>query len=168
MAWGGGFARFLQMPRVFTYGPDALQGKMFDRIGPTDFVGPARLSGHRLVFDKPNMKNPEEGLVNVQPDPSSQVAGAVFEISRKQMELLDGFFGGYQQAEVEVLGPDETAIRATTWTARRTKPGLRPSREALEDTRKAIEENGSEGVELPDFDPLPDPTENDPAEETPR
>src|SRR5262245_39103470 len=50
------------MTLVFTYGPDTLQARMFDRVGPSDFLGTAVLEGFQLVFDKPNMKDKNEGL----------------------------------------------------------------------------------------------------------
>lgn len=147
------------MPRVFTYGPDALQGKMYDRVGPTEFIGPATLSGYRLIFNKPNMKDPREGLSNLQEDDDGEVVGALFEISRKQMEVLDGFFGGYQQEEVRVKAP-EGVVKATTWVARRTKSNLKPRAEALALTQQAHTENGGEEpLSLP-FDPLPEPEQD--------
>jgi len=129
------------MPKVFTYGPDALQGKMFDRIGPTDFLSVAVLSDHELVWNKPYIKDPDQGLPNVVPAEGKSVEGALFELSRKQLEMLDGFFGGYQQEDVRVQTPDGHKVTATTWTARRTKRGLQPSPSALADATQAAEEN---------------------------
>lgn len=138
------------MPRVFTYGPDALQAKMYDRIGATEFVSGAVLPSHRLVFDKPNMKDDREGLVNFTEDPDHEVRGGLFEITRRQLEVLDGYFGGYGQQDVRVVLPDGETEKAVTWVARRTKRGLLPSFEAVEDSRKALIENGV----MPEPDPF--------------
>lgn len=90
------------MPLVFTYGPDAVQGRMFDRIGPTEFLGPAVLDEHELVFDKPNMKNKDEGLANLRAAEGKSVLGSLFELNAKQVEQLEGFFGGYERKSVKV------------------------------------------------------------------
>ena len=130
------------MPMVFTYGPGTLQGRMYDRIGPTDVIGSAVLKDKRLVFDKPNMKNKEEGLPNVVDAPGDAVFGLVFELKNKQLELLDGFFGGYEQRSVPVqIGDPPVTRKVITWVARRTKAGLKPSAETIDMTRAGMEEN---------------------------
>jgi len=144
------------MPRVFTYGPDALQGRMFDRIGPTDFLGGAVLSGFRMVFDKPNIKASGQGFANLEPDEAGEVFGAVFELTKKQLDLLDGFFGGYAQRDVGVHmvvdGEPGPRSQAVTWIGRRTQSGLEPHRQTLVWARQALEENGAP---LRFFDQLP-------------
>ncbi|MGF1509004.1 MAG: gamma-glutamylcyclotransferase family protein [Myxococcota bacterium] len=143
------------MPRVFTYGPDALQGKMYDRIGPTEFVGGAFLHDYRLVFDKPNLKNAQEGLVNLRESPSDQVFGAVFELSNKQFEMLDGFFGGYEQRDVRVETLDHNTMRVRTWFARRTRSGLAASPTSLASARLAMTENGAPEEAFKTLDGIP-------------
>jgi hypothetical protein len=135
------------MPFVFTYGPDAVQGRMFDRVGPTEFLGSAELAGFELSFDKPSLKSPKEGLPNLRESAGGAAVGAVFELNLKQLELLDGFYGGYERRAVEVrlLDPEaEGGTRpAQAWIARRTKAGLSPARSTLELTRRALTENGA-------------------------
>lgn len=148
------------MPLVFMYGPDTVQGRMFDRVGPSDVRGPALLPGFTLVFDKPNLKDKREGLPNLREAPSGEVFGVVFELKPKQLELLDGFFGGYEQrsvrAQVMVLGTTSstgehqeqptlelTPVTATTWIARRTARNLKPSAATVEATAIGMEENGA-------------------------
>ena len=41
------------MPLVFTYGPETLQGRMYDRVGASSCLGGALLHDYELVFDKP-------------------------------------------------------------------------------------------------------------------
>lgn len=130
------------MPLVFTYGPATLQGRMYDRIGPTDFIGTAILRDMRLAFDKPNMKNRQEGLPNIIEATGDSVFGLVFDLSRKQLELLDGFFGGYEQRSLPVeIGEPPVTKKATTWIARRTKSGLKPRAELVALTKAGMEEN---------------------------
>jgi len=116
-------------------------------VGPTDFLGGAVLSGFRLEFDKPNIKAPGEGFANLEPDPDSEVFGGLFELSKKQLELLDGFFGGYAQRDVSVQvvhdGERGMRVQAVTWVARRTRSGLVPSEQTVEWARRALDENGA-------------------------
>jgi hypothetical protein len=151
------------MPLVFLYGPDTLQSRVYDRIGASDVVGGAVLSGHRLEFNKPNMKNKDEGLSNITEDGGRQVFGVVYDLTPKQLEQLDGYFGGYGRKSVDVTmqaeegpGPVRSVI---TWIARRTKSGLRPTKSALDFTQKGAKENGAPQVlieELAKFEVLHD------------
>lgn len=149
------------MPHVFVYGPDTTQARVYDRIGPADLIGGAVLEGWSLEFNKPNMKHPEEGLANIAQRPGGIVFGLVYDLTTKQIDMLDGYFGGYTRKNVEVrLTDTETDERrnAATWTARRTKTGLRPSKTTLELTEKGAKENhapeafrlGLEGIEVLD------------------
>lgn len=132
------------MPLVFTYGPATVQGRMYDRVGPTDVIGPAILRDMKLVFDKPNMKNPREGLPNIVEAPGESVFGLVFELKSRQFELLDGFFGGYEQRNLPVeIGEPPVTRKAITWVARRTKPDLKASSDLLAQTKAGMEENGA-------------------------
>ena len=133
------------MPLVFTYGPATVQGRMYDRIGPTDVIGAAVLRDMRLAFDKPNMKNRQEGLPNIVDAPGESVFGVVFELKPKQLELLDGFFGGYEQKSLPVeIGDPPVTRKAITWIARRTGRDLKPTAENLAMTRTGMEENGAD------------------------
>jgi hypothetical protein len=131
------------MPLVVTYGPDTVQGRMYDRIGPSEVVGSAIIEGYELVFDKPNMKNKAEGLPNLQPADGAVAFGLLFELTPKQFEMLDGFFGGYERKVLDVKTTDENPITrpARTWLARRTKKGLKASKANVELTKKGLEEN---------------------------
>jgi hypothetical protein len=149
------------MPHVFLYGPDSLQAHVYDRIGPSDVVGGALLEGYQLVFNKPNMKNKDEGLSNIVETSGRSVFGVVYDLTHKQLELLDGYYGGYQRKAVDVKlpvyakqtdeeggvavsGPERYENRnATTWIARRIKAGLRPSKPNLDATVRGAKENGA-------------------------
>ncbi len=141
------------MPLVFTYGPATVQGRMYDRIGPTDVIGPAILRNRRLAFDKPNMKNRKEGLPNIVEAPGESVFGVVFELKPKQLELLDGFFGGYERKSLPVdIGDPPVTRKAITWVARRTGRGLKPSADTIAATRSGMEENGADDAFLKALD----------------
>lgn len=141
------------MPLVFTYGPGTVQGRMYDRIGPTDVIGSAVLKDMRLAFDKPNMKDKQEGLPNVVDAPGAAVFGVVFDLKPKQLDALDGFYGGYEQKSLPVaIGEPPVVRKAITWVARRTKEGLKPRRALIELTREGMEENGADPSFLTELD----------------
>lgn len=145
------------MPLVFMYGPDTVQGRMFDRIGPSDVRGPAVLEGHVLSFDKPNLKNRKEGLPNLRASEEGEAFGVVFDLPAKQIDMLDGFFGGYEQrrlrprllpkapeeGEAASSEEDGTPVTAVAWVARRTGRGLLPSFANHEATLEGMEENAA-------------------------
>lgn len=145
------------MPVVFVYGPDALQARIYDRVGPSEVVGGAVLEGWQLAFNKPNMKNKAEGLANVEEAPGKLVYGVVYELTRKQLEMLEGYYGGYALKTVTVksLGrtqdqadkPDThsggTAHQAEVFVARRTASGLKPNKTAKSEAMRGAVENGA-------------------------
>ena len=141
------------MPLVFTYGPDAVVGRMSDRIVGTRFIGTALLLDHRLVFDKPNVKKKGEGLPNLKPDSGAKVFGLVFEVPANHMELLDGFYGGYgrKAAKVSMKGEE---MDVDTWFARRTAPRLKPSKQTISETKRGMEENAAPRTFLEELDGL--------------
>jgi hypothetical protein len=130
------------MPLVFTYGPDAVVGRMSDRIVGTRFAGTALLLDHRLVFNKPNVKKKGEGLANLEKAEGVKVFGLVFEVPAQHMDLLDGFFGGYGRKSVKVSMKGEE-MDVETWIARRTAPRLKPSKHSIAETRRGMEENAA-------------------------
>jgi hypothetical protein len=133
------------MPHVFVYGPDSLQARIYDRIGPSDAVGGAVLQGWALAFNKPNMKDKDEGLANIVEQSGGEVFGVVYDLTAKQLEQLDGYFGGYGRRDVEVtlVGENPEKRRVSTWIARRIKSGLKPSKSTVELTAKGAEENAA-------------------------
>lgn len=133
------------MPSVFVYGPDSLQARIYDRVGPSEVLGGATLQNWSLEFNKPNMKNKDEGLANIVESEGKSVFGVVYELTIKQLETLEGYMGGYSRKGVEVtlLGETPTQRNAATFFARRTKDGLHPTKSALEQTLGGAKENGA-------------------------
>ena len=139
------------MPLVFTYGPDAVVGRMSDRIVGTRFIGTALLLDHRLVFDKPNVKKKGEGLPNLKAEKGAKVFGLVFEVPAQHSELLDGFFGGYGRKGVKISMKGEE-MDADTWFARRTAPRLKPSKQTIAETKRGLEENAAPRAFIEELD----------------
>ena len=131
------------MPNVFLYGPDTFRKRTFDRIGPCTVLGPARIEGYALSFNKPNMKDQTEGFANLSEAPGETLYGVVFELEDKQAEGLDGYFGGYQKQTITVhLRKTGESAEVSTYIARRTKSGLGPSEAMLAAAIQGAEENG--------------------------
>ncbi len=135
------------MALVFTYGPETLQGRMYDRIGPSKCLGSAILQDFELVFDKPNIKNKAEGLANMRPAKGQSIFGLLFDLDPKQIDLYDGFYGGYGQKKVSVVPEGtETSRPAIAWMGRRTGKGLLPSFAGRGYTIDGMEENGADAA----------------------
>jgi hypothetical protein len=133
----------LPMPHVFVYGPDSLQARIYDRLGPSEVLGGATAAGWALKFNKPSFKS-DDGLANLAKEPSDSVFGVLYELTRKQIEMLDGYYGGYQREDLQVTPlSGGSPVNASAWVARRTKSSLRPSKESLALTKKGAEENGA-------------------------
>ena len=133
------------MALVFTYGPETLQSRMYDRVGASSCLGGAILHDYELVFDKPNVKAKLEGLPNLRPAPGKQVFGLLFELTPQQVENYDGFYGGYGQKKVSVVPIGvETPRPAVAWVARRTGARLKPSALTVARTVQGMEENDAD------------------------
>ena len=133
------------MPLVFTYGPETLQGRMYDKIGPSNCLGGAILRDYELVFDKPNVKRQTEGLSNLKKAEGKQVFGLIYDLTPQQLETYDGYYGGYGKQKLSVYPLEtETPRPVTAWVARRTGKGLKPSAAAITATVQGLEENGAD------------------------
>lgn len=131
------------MPTVFLYGPDTFRARVFDRIGTCDVLGSAALDGYELTFDKPNMKNKREGFANVRPADGQTTVGVAFDLSRKQLETLQGYYGGYTATPVKIDSKKHDAkVDATVFVARRRGQNLSPSKTTVDFTARGAEENG--------------------------
>jgi hypothetical protein len=146
------------MPYVFMYGPDSLQGRVYDRLGPSDVMGGAMIEGYALTFDKPPMSG-THGLANLKKTPGESAFGVLYDLTRKQIETLGGYYGGYSVDDITVsllplpegveMEPELLArrpkgpVKAQVFIARRTKAGLAPEPAALTATLQGATENGA-------------------------
>ena len=89
------------------------------------------------------MKDQNEGFANLVEASGETLYGVVFELEDKQAETLDGYFGGYQKKTIKVhLRKTNEITEASTYIARRIKPGLKPSAAMLTAAVQGAEENG--------------------------
>jgi hypothetical protein len=130
------------MPNIFLYGPDTFRKRTFDRIGSCTVLGPARLDGYALRFNKPNMKDNLEGFANIGEAAGETLHGVVFELGDKQAETLDGYFGGYLREKVTVyLRKAGENMEVSAYIARRTAKNLKPTAAMLLSAVQGAEEN---------------------------
>lgn len=93
---------------------------------------PARVSGWRIVFDKPGIVSVGHGFGNIVEDPAAAVLGVAYELPEAEMEHLDltegVLIGNYRRVEVsaELLG-DGRRVGAWTFASEKRDPALEPS-----------------------------------------
>jgi hypothetical protein len=102
----------------FAYGSNMQTATFRDRRGvPFSRALPARVSGWRIVFDKPPVVPGGAAVANIVADPAAVVFGVLYEITPEDLahvELTEGvLIGNYHRVEVkaESLG---AAVLATT------------------------------------------------------
>ena len=124
--------------RYFAYGSN-MQSATFRgrrRIDPRS-ARAARVSGWRIVFDKPPLLPIGESFANIVADAASEVFGVVYEIAPEDfehVELTEGVqIGNYDRLEVAAEMLDERRIVFPVFTLATTKsdPTLRPTERYL-------------------------------------
>jgi len=104
---------------------------------------PARLRGHRLVFDLAGIPWVEPAFASIVPDPEHDVYGVLYRLAPDQLDRVNSYEGpGYSFIEVEVEGERSGIRRTSTYRAKRSSSGLRPSRRYLRVLCEGARENG--------------------------
>jgi gamma-glutamylcyclotransferase (GGCT)/AIG2-like uncharacterized protein YtfP len=115
--------------RYFAFGanvhPATLARRKIEPLRQT----PARLDGHRLVFDMPGIPLFEPAFASVRPA-DDHVWGVLYDLSLEAMGRLRSFEGAYGETEVEVDSGGERVIARVFVTGRRHRE-RRPSRRYL-------------------------------------
>ncbi len=99
---------------------------------------PARVSGWKLVFDKPPLIDIGESFANIVPDPTAHVLGVVYEVSAEDLEhieLTEGVrLGNYVRTSVpaQPLSPLAAPMTAFTLSSDHRDPTLQPSTRYME------------------------------------
>jgi len=103
---------------------------------------PARLRGHRLVFDLAGVPWVEPGFASIVADPGHDVYGVLYELSPGQLERLCCYEGRlYSVIEVEVEGTRSGPTRCRAYQTKRPRSGLSPSRRYLRVLCEGAREN---------------------------
>jgi hypothetical protein len=109
---------------------------------------PARLTGWRLVLDKPPLVPLGAAMANVIPDTTAEVLGVAFELPEADLEHLDltegVLIGNYRRVAVEVspLAPGSAGVAAFTLTCDERDPSLLPSARYMALLVAGAEEHG--------------------------
>jgi gamma-glutamylcyclotransferase (GGCT)/AIG2-like uncharacterized protein YtfP len=103
---------------------------------------PARLDGHRLVFDQPGLRWLEPAFASVRPDPRDHVWGVLYRLSSQALARLRAFEGsGYDEISVQVEA-DGAALAARAFVTRGAHPESVPSRRYLRLIREGAAHHG--------------------------
>lgn len=94
------------------------------------FLGPARLPGYRFAFLRRSVRT-GTGVADILPDPHGAVWGALYELKRSQLELLDrkeSLGSGYEHLDVVVHTGDGALHHAMAYSViTKTPSEIRPS-----------------------------------------
>ncbi len=123
----------------FAYGSNMQTATLCGRRGiGVHRAVPARVSGWRLVFDKPPLIDIGESFANIIPDAAAHVLGVAYEVSAEDLEhieLTEGVrLGNYVRTGVpaEPLFPSAEPITAFTLSSEHRDPNLQPSTRYME------------------------------------
>jgi len=114
----------------FAYGSNMSVDRLraADRAPSAEFVGPGRVAGHRLVFDKVGKDGSSKADCERTGTPHDIVYGGLFRIAHCERPALDraeGRGSGYEALEVEVE-TDSGSVVALTYLATNKDSALRP------------------------------------------
>jgi cation transport regulator ChaC len=119
----------------FAYGSN-MQSATFRGRREIEFARalPVRVSGWRLVFDKPSLLGFDESTANIIPDPEADVLGVAYDITEEDLahiELTEGvLLGNYRRVTLAVQTLTATRNAPTTavsLSSDQRDPTLRPS-----------------------------------------
>ena len=85
----------------FAYGSNMASAQM---APGARFVGPARLHGYRLALTRRSIRW-QAGVLDIVPEPGGEVWGALYELTEKQLELIDAkeaAGSSYRRIDVEL------------------------------------------------------------------
>jgi len=117
--------------RYFAFGANLSPATLNRRGISPGRAQPARLEGHRLVFDQPGIPVFEPAFASVRPA-DDEVWGVLYELTAEDYATLRAFEGReYREAKVEVIAGAER-IEARTFVTRGAHPERRPSARYLQ------------------------------------
>ena len=117
----------------FAYASNLNRKQMKERCPNSNPKFKAVLPNYKLIFSGWSRQS-RGGKASIKPFQGDKVNGAVYEISEREMRILDrikGYPGGYDHLNVLVITEDGEAIKALTYIMRRQSEELPPSREYL-------------------------------------
>jgi hypothetical protein len=107
--------------RYFAYGSNLVLARLHERIPVFGLIGPARLRGMRLTFDKRGRDG--SGKSNLVEDAASYVWGVLYVLEWAHLPLLDGFEPDYERVRVSVER-EGAQLAAETYVSTLCAPAL--------------------------------------------
>ena len=107
--------------RYFAYGSNLDLARMRARVPAVGLIGPARLQGMRLAFDKRGKDG--SGKANLAEDAASHVWGVLYALEWAQLPILDTFEPGYERVRVSVER-EGVRLAAETYVSTLCAPAL--------------------------------------------
>jgi gamma-glutamylcyclotransferase (GGCT)/AIG2-like uncharacterized protein YtfP len=104
--------------KYFAYGSNMAGPVMQAACAEHRFLGPARLPGYRFAFMRRSVRT-GTGVADILPDPESSVWGALYELERDRLGLLDRketLGSGYEHLDVMVLTGDGHSHQAMAYS----------------------------------------------------
>ena len=117
----------------FAYASNLSHGQMSERCPDSQPRLRATLPNYKLIFAGWSRKW-RSGTASIKPFQGEKVVGAVYEISERDLRLLDKYENCpaiYNHLNVLVITEDGDAIRAVTYIKRQQSEETQPSREYL-------------------------------------
>jgi gamma-glutamylcyclotransferase (GGCT)/AIG2-like uncharacterized protein YtfP len=127
------------MNYYFAYGSNLSKEQMKARCPDSQFLGAAVLKNHQLDFTT-YQERWQGGCADVIEAPGREVWGALYLLSDRDLELLDGFEGHpevYVRSQIEVLNPYRKPVVAHIYTVVKKLPFQKPSPSYIQILREA-------------------------------
>jgi len=121
----------------FAYGSNMNLGRMLKRLKVNSLQRKhAILKGYRLEFNKVANRNSKEGYANIVEEQNEIVEGALYEIKKSDLKILNKFEGypdEYHRTKLKVKHGDKQEVKAEVYVAQpdRIRDGLKPSKDYL-------------------------------------
>ena len=134
--------RGAMMQLYFAYGSNMSTKRLCGRIPAAAPVGPARLDGMRLAFNKPGRDG--SGKANLVPAAGARAWGVAWTLPEDAWPVLDGFEPDYERAVFRLLRPDGRALHAHVYlhACPADTPSNPPSRDYLDHLLAGAAEHG--------------------------
>jgi len=128
----------------FAYGSNLNRKQMSERCPACQPKCKAILPNYKIIFSGWERKW-RGGIASIKPSRDDKVKGAVYEISGRDLRLLDtdeGYPASYDHINVLVLTDDSDALQAVTYIKKEQSEETKPSQEYLLAMRQGYKDWG--------------------------
>jgi gamma-glutamylcyclotransferase (GGCT)/AIG2-like uncharacterized protein YtfP len=133
------------VPLYFAYGSNMAMKTMESKCSQVSVVGPARVDGYRLAFNRRSVRT-GTGVANIVPEPQSVVWGVLYGVSEHCLKALnrkEGYPWAYDRLWLYVMLESGETRRALTYVvAEPEMKEVKPSGEYIRAILSAATEQG--------------------------